>query len=424
MKFLAKTGDVALIDVLNNAVTNTEYAKFETLTQEAIKDSTKRFLKGFNLNHLPDPNKFCVLDLVNVLVDDENAKFYPYHPDFKYRRISTGSESKDPTVKFEADKNQGFDMESISWNEKKLNLSVLLRITGAVTLKDSEKAKSLKLPNPYPTFIWRNYTFVNDWVLNVKSLPLSISKETYDLLVSKEVLSDKNEWSKDKIFSIDLTTLPIVNKAIISKDVSMEELSVDLIKDLKLKAELKVFKDFKNSMKNSKDEAFDDLSKVYWEEGAEYLLAHYITPKGYAPESVKLEPTDKRLVREFEIKVKGFSSLPKVSEVIEKMDANKALNGPGTLMKPAIDEYRTFCNNNKDTVTGKVEDSLLITWLENKIKNRKVEQSKIRKAIQETKFALILGKKWFKEFDSKEDCTYEKEDYTFTISLREVEVSV
>ena len=47
-----------------------------------------------------------------------------------------------------------------------------------------------------------------------------------------------------------------------------------------------------------------DLLKIYWEEGADYLLnEHYISPKGFNPPSQKVEPTDKRIVKEFEITI-------------------------------------------------------------------------------------------------------------------------
>ena len=49
---------------------------------------------------------------------------------------------------------------------------------------------------------------------------------------------------------------------------------------------------------------------------------------------------------------------------------------------------------------------------------------KIRREVQETKFAILLGKKWFDEFDSREDSNLTVDNNFFTIEIREVKVNI
>ena len=63
-----------------------------------------------------------------------------------------------------------------------------------------------------------------------------------------------------------------------------------------------------------------------------------------------------------------------------------------------------------------------MAWFDNTISKLNKQLLDIRKDLQETKFAIILGKKWFEEFDSRESNILEIDGKMFTIGLREVKV--
>ena len=63
-------------------------------------------------------------------------------------------------------------------------------------------------------------------------------------------------------------------------------------------------------------------------------------------------------------------------------------------------------------------------WFEDSLEKINTDLQKVRRNIQETKFAVILGKAWFDEFDSREDNTLVVGDALYTFNVREVEVNI
>jgi hypothetical protein len=135
-------------------------------------------------------------------------------------------------------------------------------------------------------------------------------------------------------------------------------------------------------------------------------------------------PTDFYMAKEFEIKLKGLSSLPKVGDVAKlfgddhKTKPAKALTVSQQLIYEGL---RKFWTN--PVATG-VEARTQIGWLEFETKKTQTELTQVRRQIQETKFAVLLGKKWFNEFTSREENTLVVDGHTCTVSVREVKVEV
>jgi hypothetical protein len=48
----------------------------------------------------------------------------------------------------------------------------------------------------------------------------------------------------------------------------------------------------------------------------------------------------------------------------------------------------------------------------------------LRKEIQRTKFSVLLAKRWFDEFDSRENCTLDVNGVTFIVSLDSKKVGI
>jgi len=69
-------------------------------------------------------------------------------------------------------------------------------------------------------------------------------------------------------------------------------------------------------------------------------------------------------------------------------------------------------------------DKIKLTWVEEKVKELKTQLLDVRFDIQRTKFSIILGKRWFDEFDSRDDSTLELDGKTFTITVEEKKVTI
>jgi hypothetical protein len=63
-------------------------------------------------------------------------------------------------------------------------------------------------------------------------------------------------------------------------------------------------------------------------------------------------------------------------------------------------------------------------WFSATIDKMKIEQRAIRSRLQETKFAIILGKKWFDEFKSRAEDTIKVDGQEFKFELGEEQVEI
>lgn len=406
LDLLGKLGDKSIVDSVSNAFTNEEYGKAEKRISECIKSQNKRFLKGRDVNYLPAKDSFCVLDFVDLLCNDENAYFYPRHEGFKYNKISVSTVPKDGYPEFVADKNNKCNFSTIVWNNSKLNLSVLMKLNGTVKLKKDYKKYGFD-SNIFKTFVWRNYTLVKDGFLNVDTLPISVSEETFKKL-QKEGLINVDEKYSDRVLVIDLTKIPVMNRAIAEGNTSAKTLFNLSFESLKQKAALKVYKYFKNVLLPEK---FASEFDGYGNDQVNYLAEMGVTDKGYSPPTDKIESTDYYYSKEFKIIIKKFSSLPKVADVLNKMKNKKSLTVSDNLF---IEPLVTYNSIKKDQ----------INWLDKMIKDLTKKNRLIDSKIQRIKFSIILGNQWFDEFDNRDDCQMEIDGVEFGIKLDSKKVEI
>ena len=136
-----------------------------------------------------------------------------------------------------------------------------------------------------------------------------------------------------------------------------------------------------------------------------------------APVKAGIEALDFYMTSRFEIKVKGCSSIPAVKKLIEKRTKGKSPTMSESLLVNAYDTYDAF----KDS-----EDSALERkkFLQDGIVALKCLLKPIRQEIQKTKFAVILGKRWFQEFDSRDQTQLVVEGNTFNFKLDEEKVKI
>ena len=379
LDIMGKLGDKYLIDLLSNSYTNEEYGRAEQAIMNAITEPANRFKTGRDITYLPDPNAFCVFEVLSMLMEDPESYFYPKHKAFEYKRIGRPHPQKEGYSPFVADE-VAVSFSSLTWHDTRLNLSVLAKIPGKVQLLPRENVTpdSLGFIADFPTFVWRNYAFVKDGVINVKQVPVKLGVNSYVYLSKLGVISNPN--TQDGVYILDLSTLPIINRRMSHNKTSATALADLYIMKLYLNAHIKVLKD------RLKMEV--DPPKTQSEIREKFLLDNGIKNNGsFSPPTVPLgKPTDYYIAKSFAIKVSGMSALPKVSAVTDKINANKRL----TLVEQIMEEML------------EVSESDVSDMLEKKTK----EVRTIKTTIQENKFAVILAKKWFDEFTSRTDNSF------------------
>jgi hypothetical protein len=390
LDILGNLGDKYLVDKCTNAYTNSEYGSAEKDILNAVVEPTKRYLKGKVDNCVPKDDAFCLLELLEILIEDKDAYFFPRHPEFKYKRIGCQKEIDDKYPKFEASADVPVSFSKLVWNNSKLNLSVLAHIKGKIKLSPISfdnvniTPEELGLSEYYDTFIYRNYTLIKDGTLNISMLPMRCGATVYALLKQNNLIINPN--AEDGIYIIDLSALPIINRNIVRNNNSATELAKVLMRKLQLDCHMKVLKSKVNEINNKI--IINDRVK-------EFLLAHGVKDGCFNPPvlSNKDKEYDFYMAKVFNAKIKGASTLPKVSDITGK----KKLNLPGQFMKEVIDI--------KDEDVGQM------------IVDTKKELNKAVSIIQRNKFALILCKKWFDEFKHRNDCVINIKDKVGTVNV-------
>jgi hypothetical protein len=419
LQVLGELGDKKLIDGVAGAWTNADYGKAAAAIMDAVVDPSVRYLKGKDTGYLPDPNAFCLLDALDMLSVDTDAKFYPRHKAFNYKRIGVPSKQVEGYPVFMYDMDVSCGMADLVWNEDRLNLSMRATIKGTIELPDGWQA--LSLPNPYPCVVYRNYTIIKDGVLNVTHLPVSMSAITWDILLRNGMISGAlndngsyvdGKWHKDTKWLVDFTAVPLINLGIASGNVLAEDLCKLMLNVYKTGGIMKVLKK-KRDVLDPNQEIKTDVTLTPEQEM--FLESVGVKRGAFSPPTEKGESTDVYLAKEFRIAGKGFSSLPKVEDVEEKIRLGKKM----TASQLAIAEGLEWFDKNQPGTT--VEET--VAWIDEAVRTFRRVQTQERAKVQRAKFGIILNKKWFPDLTARDGAQLEVDDITFTFNIKDVEVA-
>lgn len=408
MEVLSSIGDKGLVDRLSSAFTNAEFGAVEADIQAAVADPRKSTRKDSDVGCLPKADAFCVLDVMDMLTADTEAEFYPFHEDFHYTRIGVKSKTRVGFPEFEADKTSRVPMAGLVWNDTKLNLSIRTKINGTVALLGNPK--KLGLPPVVDTFIWRNFTVIKDGFLNVTVLPTTLSKESYDKLLDEGVIDkEHSRHYKGRVYPLHLDRLPVINRKVATTPVKASDLCKKVLEETKLMAHLKALNYLKDQVE---PESAANPTSNYTVEQDEFLKNNGITKSGFNPPVDKVDATDFYMAKEFEVRVRGMSSIPKVDDVKARVAAKKALTGASQFVIEGLDL------GNKALKNGDVET------LKTTIAAEKKALNEVRSDIQRTKFAVSLAKCGFSDVNIRTRPTLVVDNTTFELNLGEVKVEV
>lgn len=477
LPLLKGLGDVRLIEQFGGCFGKQKYSEF----MDAAKDAAfgkGRFDRGWDPTKVPADDAFTVLDLLRTLSEDDGNRVLFDDPSFKYSPIGRGrvdastvltaeeqaemqtlsaelGQTKDPkkikeinariavitatkgdALKFEEsakdDGEEGYPLASLTYNEDRPNVSVLVRKEGTVNLA-SRLPASLRgtkvgsgVPETFKTFVFRNYTVIKDGLVNVKQLPVAVTADTVSRLtkagIPQAALGAVEKLPSGRVkATIDLGQLPIVNRKMV-KEVSARRLFELEWGLTKARAAQKVYNAFKKEhVPSKKSETFDAL---YGAEGANWLKEQGFTDySGFSPKSVQAEARDVYLTKELTVSLKGYSTLPTLAKYREAVAKGK-LNGPCELMKPYVDEVDAFMASD---VYKKAPNQaeLFDTWLDGKSRDATKRVRAMLYDMAQIKFSVIVGQVWFKEFKTLEensmDLTLDGKQLSFSVEMKERE---
>jgi len=474
---LKAMGDVTFIQNFAGCFGKQKYSEFMDASKTAVFDATTRFKNGWDPTKVPADDAFTVLDFLRILAEDEDNRVLLDSKDFKYSRIGRGqvdasvkaveilteriAGEKDPDkkkeleaeletakkvkpLKFESDEcPDGYSVKSLTLNEKRPNISILIRKEGKVDLSSRlGKKDHPKLPRSFPTYIWRNYTIVKDGLVNVELLPVRMTAGTVRKmreagLPFSAVRNPEGETLEQTVtrvkkasdgrpvnFVIDLRSLPIINRKMV-KEVAAETLCRKEYDLLQAQADQKVYNSIKKAEFPKESKGF---GIVYGEEAAAWLKDQGITDyNGFNPKTVQAESTDFYMGKELETKIKGFSSLPTLKDAQAKKASGK-LTPSAAIMVPALDKVEAFLKSDAYT---KAADSKKVfeAWLDGQLDASRKQARKLMFEIAQIKFGVIVGQVWFTEFKSLDENTLEidvgqPKKLACTLEMKEVEIKI
>lgn len=398
IEWLGKVGDVYLIDRLYNSFTTEELGEAFNELNGAAFDSSKRFLGGKKKNYVPKKDAFCLLEALETLTNDNEAYFYPYSDKFAYKRTGIKQVTKEGYPKFKADSSNRSPFASLTMNQKRLNLSVLTTVKGEIEIP--EDGRKLGIADNVECFQWKNFTLVKDGMLNVRKLPCTMGKVSFLALRGGGLIPRRWNWKEGEVYILDLKKIPIMNRAIADSYNSAKAVAENAVEEKKLMAKMKTLKFLANKFETKIE--VTPFTEQFDEKQIEYLMELGLKPNGdYNPPRERGESEDYYEATTFELKVKGWSSLPSVDNVvakgkaIEEGDKKAKLNAPSEEIYGMFESFKDKGKEDLDKVIDKIKGEL----------------SLVRGWVQRAKFAVLLGKRSFKEFTEIQDVqTIELED--------------
>lgn len=344
----------------------------------------------------------CVFGIFSgsEVLNESKLKVLPHQ--ISYNRINNESSNDYSNFKFD---NQASGIKKITWNEKRLNLSILLRSSGKVKL--DERAEGLELNSEFSTGMWRNFTIIKNGELNVKQLPVELSSEMVTEF-SKVPGLVTNLTEKGQCV-LNLEVLPIMSREFIQEEVNLNGTQIAELAWMEAccKAQSKCLKYYIKQLASIEEGS--PVESQFNEKQQQYLAEFCITESGeYSPKKEKSESVDETEYKEFSIKVDGFSSLGKVDEVEKKMKGDRKLNnGDAEISREIVQFHRLRTEMKNDS---------LIPFLKDRLFKVKEVSEGINYELQKTKFAVMLHDSVITGLDEKNSIITHGVKVTFNYS--------
>ena len=411
-KILSFIGDSKFIEMYCNAFGKQKLFDFKNTLLTAVFDETVRGEVNFNFK--PNSGAYCVVDFLDDLMSGDN-KVCMTHPDFNYNRIGAKAVAKVELTKEEKaklkkaktkltvdkiksevdsrgvkmtykDLYKGYKVSDLTWNEDRANLSALVQIPVILELPENQFGiKSIE------SFIFRNYTFIKDGILNITELPVILDDSTYSKFNKRGLII--NDWftktEEGNHCLVSIESLPVVNKKR-TKSVSSKVMTDLVVKLTQLKFDAKYLGYLKKKFNVTDKVELGNTSYYISPEQKDFFASLGITSRGYSPKTELDKSGDYYMALELKASVKGFSSIPKIEDIEKKVDAGKKLTPSEEYMKwrmRVIDA--TYLDVSKREA--------YLESIRSAFTKVSTEKRNVGEEVSKLKFALILSRKWFSD---------------------------
>lgn len=446
-ELLYSSRDKELIDLYCNSFGKQKLAEFQSKVLDRIFNP-KDNIELVDVKYRPNPKKYCVLDFMDDIMEDD-SKIYLFHKDFNYSRtgakavvkkiltedqkarlmsadtklkadkILSESDANTPTMIIQ-DKNEGVPVNKLQWNKERANLS--LQVTIKVNVKINKNEVGIPEGTLIPSSIVRNYTLIKDGILNVTKLPLSLSNK----LAGKFKRMGLVDSVADGVYTIDISSLPIINKKRTESvtSVDMSKLELDMLENQCCLKYLNYIKSGLLSNLNKNNSVENNVNKCtvldkFSDDQRKYLSEIGLTYKGYSPKTELDYSGDFYMANSLRTLIEKFSSLPKIETVIDKNSNNKSLT--------ASEQYLYKYMTNIDAKI-KASSSNELDTVSELINEYKKIQDYLNRKIAQNKFSIILSRKWFIDKENIDDnqvtVSINGNDHKITWSYKDTKVNM
>lgn len=426
-EILKFVGDANFIIKKANTFGTQKINELEAEFLQAVKDKKNRFIEGYNPDLEPAEDAYCILDMIDDLMEEDNF-WYPNHESFNYKRIGaksiikSGITDKDKedlgkmlkegnindlkekieevsnkkdglTFEYE-DENRGYPITDLVWNEKRANLSVQVKYPGQVELPENNFSN---LPKIFKTYKFRNYTLIKDGVVHTYNLPVSLNESTFNKLQKNGLLKGEL-YEANKLYVLNFSNLPVINRAMVNT-MSAEELFRNEYELLKQKANNTVFNHYRKAKIGKNSFGFIE---TYGEDATAWLKEFGITDNGFNPATTLEKTGEEIFVNSLKVKIDKLTLMTAEKDfqkVLEKYKNGDNLTPRESLLIPPIKEFENFMKSMQDIE----DDKLIESWIDKKSKLFRKKKNELMKEIAKSKFLCVVGKSWFKEFSSRDE---------------------
>ena len=393
-RLVKELGDVYITRLYSSCFSKQDYSRLtEHIRQCILQPDGNAFREGQNKEYVVKEDAFTVIDLLGLLENDKSSRFYPYHPSFVYTRIS--KEVKDEKVRFVATPSLGSEF-TLVFNQSRANISLGCQVYGYnITEKDDDEEEITS------TKAYRNYSVLKDGIKNIKILPVSMSESVFTTLLNEGCILD-NSYMKNKVYMVDITNLPVVNRAFVKQPFLSSEFCNHHLRIHSLKTEMKFLKkmyELANKEEDKEDNKEDNDEKYKREKrDASIVRDFYVAP-------------------ELQVKIAKCSSIPTVNDKLLSKLSNGTLTISEALFQNIYNEYKNYENvHTKDE---------LKEWLKVEMETRKKDLREETNYVEKAKMALLIGCVWFSDVntDTKTfSVTYLGVTYSVTIEINDINV--
>lgn len=412
---LAKNvGDKAFVDSHLYAFTYDEVSRHVEKLRKAVFNVRDRYVQGTcDEDYIPKDDQTCVVDILNILAGDSENYYMPISYS-NYNRV--GRQTVDThSILLDRQVDDGRSpFTDLVFHKTRLNISVRHRIRRIAQL-NPKAAKRVGLPDQMQVELVRHQTIIKDGNLNMPYIEALVTDATKDVLNSRGVQFDvRRGKDADGLthIRVELEDVPIINRTYITKDTAFVLRTVNEL--LHLEAEQKTLRYFLEFVRHNTSYKEGEYKKftpeqidVLRDHGIDYKL-NYI---GINNET--LESQDFYETRSLEFQIKGASNLPKIDDVISKMNNGGRLNAISTYIGEYIttlrDEFRAKGIDMQSAEAGDIIKEKL-----SQLKRQIVEK---RVMLNSLKIAKVVTGDWFEgtTVDSKGNFTYTDDGVTLVI---------